>query len=92
MLILLVSFDVLRVTKSRGDNIVGCRGDFEQDEENISKLTQKIFTMNGVLNFSHMLSNMFSKVAHFVLFFFLRKISPELTSVNPPLFAEEDWP
>ena len=25
--------------------------------------------------------------------FFLRKISPELTSVaNPPLFAEEDWP
>ena len=27
------------------------------------------------------------------LFFFLRKISPELTSAtNPPLFAEEDWP
>ena len=27
------------------------------------------------------------------LFFFLRKISPELTSTaNPPLFAEEDWP
>ena len=26
-------------------------------------------------------------------FFFLRKISPELTPVaNPPLFAEEDWP
>ena len=26
-------------------------------------------------------------------FFFLRKISPELTSAtNPPLFAEEDWP
>ena len=26
-------------------------------------------------------------------FFFLRKISPELTSTaNPPLFAEEDWP
>ena len=24
--------------------------------------------------------------------FFLRKISPELTSANPPLFAEEDWP
>ena len=25
--------------------------------------------------------------------FVLRKISPELTSaVNPPLFAEEDWP
>ena len=23
---------------------------------------------------------------------FLRKISPELTSANPPLFAEEDWP
>ena len=27
------------------------------------------------------------------LFFFLRKISPELTSAaNPSLFAEEDWP
>ena len=24
--------------------------------------------------------------------FFLRKISPELTAANPPLFAEEDWP
>ena len=22
----------------------------------------------------------------------LRKISPELTTANPPLFAEEDWP
>ena len=28
----------------------------------------------------------------FFSFFFLRKISPELTSANPPLFAEEDWP
>ena len=28
-----------------------------------------------------------------VLFFlFLRKISPELTTANPPLFAEEAWP
>ena len=25
-------------------------------------------------------------------FFFLRKISPELTTANPPLFAEDDWP
>ena len=25
-------------------------------------------------------------------FFFLRKVSPELTAANPPLFAEEDWP
>ena len=25
------------------------------------------------------------------LFFCLRKISPELTAANPPLFAEEDW-
>ena len=24
-------------------------------------------------------------------FFFWRKISPELTAANPPLFAEEDW-
>ena len=23
---------------------------------------------------------------------FLRKISPELTTANPPVFAEEDWP
>ena len=29
----------------------------------------------------------------YVLFFFMWKISPELTSAtNPPLFAEEDWP
>ena len=28
----------------------------------------------------------------FMLFVFLRKISPELTAANPPLFAEEDWP
>ena len=26
------------------------------------------------------------------IFFFLRKISPELTAASPPLFAEEDWP
>ena len=25
-------------------------------------------------------------------FFFLRKISPELTTANHPLFPEEDWP
>ena len=30
---------------------------------------------------------------HIFFFFFLRKISPELTAAtNPPLFAEEDWP
>ena len=26
------------------------------------------------------------------ILFFLRKISPELTTANPPLFAEENWP
>ena len=26
------------------------------------------------------------------IFFFFRKIRPELTTANPPLFAEEDWP
>ena len=26
------------------------------------------------------------------LFIFFRKISPELTTASPPLFAEEDWP
>ena len=26
------------------------------------------------------------------IFFFLRKISPELTAAYLPLFAEEDWP
>ena len=30
--------------------------------------------------------------AGFFFFLFLRKISPELTTANPPLFAEEDWP
>ena len=34
-----------------------------------------------------------ARVANFSFLFFLRKISPELTSAaNPPLFAEEDWP
>ena len=28
----------------------------------------------------------------FFSFFFLRKISPELTTGNPPHFAEEGWP
>ena len=28
----------------------------------------------------------------YIEIFFLRKISPELTSANPLLFAEEDWP
>ena len=28
----------------------------------------------------------------FQAFFFLRKISPELTSAASPLFAEEAWP
>ena len=29
----------------------------------------------------------------FSLFFFLRKITPELTfATNPSIFAEEDWP
>ena len=32
------------------------------------------------------------KILLFRLFFFFRKISPELTATNPPLFAEEDWP
>ena len=31
-------------------------------------------------------------LSFFLFFFFLRKISPELTAANPPLFAEEDWP
>lgn len=40
MLTLLVSFDVLRVTKSRGDIIIGFLRGFDQDE-NILKVTQK---------------------------------------------------
>ena len=28
----------------------------------------------------------------FLFFYFLRKISPELSATNPPPFAEEDWP
>ena len=36
----------------------------------------------------------FDKLQHpFILFiYFLRKISPELTTASPPLFAEEAWP
>ena len=35
-------------------------------------------------------SNCIATSNSFVLF--LRKISPEVTTANPPLFAEEDWP
>ena len=28
----------------------------------------------------------------YICIFFLRRISPELTTANPPLFAEGDWP
>lgn len=38
----LVSLDVLRVTKSRGDIIIGFLEGFDQDEENIFKLTQMV--------------------------------------------------
>ena len=34
----------------------------------------------------------FQKQDRVFSFLFLRKISPELTTANPPLFAEEDWP
>ena len=36
--------------------------------------------------------NSFGCLFFLSFFFFLRKISPELTTANPPLFAEEDWP
>ena len=39
---------------------------------------------------THLLS--FSKTHSISTFFFLRKISPELTTASPPLFAEEAWP
>ena len=62
----LVSFDVLRVTTSRGDIIIGLLEGFDQDEENIFKLTQTTFTTNSVFNFSCMLSKVFLQVAHLV--------------------------
>ena len=34
----------------------------------------------------------FPYVWNSLYFFFFRKISPELNTANPPLFAEEDWP
>ena len=35
----------------------------------------------------------YARICVLASFFFLRKISPELTSAaNPPFFAEEDWP
>ena len=46
-------------------------------------------TMSGVFFFFSLLYLQFWHKKNF----FLRKISPELTSAtNPPLFAEEDWP
>ena len=44
-----------------------------------------------VLNFQYAKSSKFW-YADFLFFFNLRKISPELTTANSPLFAEEDWP
>ena len=43
--------------------------------------------------FTHFMPG-FTQKAYFQLgfSFFLRKISPELTSTNPPLVAEEGWP
>ena len=37
-------------------------------------------------------SALVGNVTYFLKYFILRKISPELTAANPPLFAEEDWP
>ena len=46
-----------------------------------------------VCSLKKILDQQFTSHLFFVVFFFLRKISPELTSAaNPPLFAEEDWP
>ena len=37
--------------------------------------------------------SLFPLLSLHILFIYLRKIGPELTSTaNPPLFAEEDWP
>ena len=33
----------------------------------------------------------FISIINVSFFSFLRKISPELTAVNPPVFAEKDW-
>ena len=50
---------------------------------------------------SHLISQHLALCVHFYSIlspvriweiFFLRKISPELTTADPPLFAEEDWP
>ena len=35
---------------------------------------------------------LFFKFILFIYLFILRKIKPELTTANPPLFAEEAWP
>ena len=46
-----------------------------------------------MLNDFNMSCYFFGGVRETNTFFFLRKISPELTfTANPPLFAEEDWP
>ena len=47
--------------------------------------------LQELLNLNH--TEYLLKVLGTCFCFFLRKISPELTSAaNPPLFAEEDWP
>ena len=41
--------------------------------------------------FFHLLA-LFTVCIFLFFFFFLRNISPELTSANPPLLSKEDWP
>ena len=56
-----------------------------------------ICTFNFSISLNHLLVDIFSwqyiQTVYFLSrFIFLRKVSPELTTANPPLFAEEDWP
>ena len=52
---------------------------FKSDEQKTKGVLVKLVTMSGCRCF-------------FIFFFFLRKIIPELTTANPPLFSEEGWP
>ena len=64
-------------------------------DKDITKAIMSIFHMFKKLEKRlNILSREYAKTRYiFFLLFFLRKISPELTSAaNPPLFAEEDWP
>ena len=50
-----------------------------------------LFFLSFASMFSGLGDSEMKLIKTFIFFFFVRKISPELTAANPPRFAEEDW-